>query len=98
MQESGVEVKELNDQPEMFEDLIIYWRAFNILSTSRQSGFGLGYIPFNQIVAFLDEERIVGYERGDYVEWIQTIDKIYVKVNSDQQKSKESKAKKKHKK
>jgi len=86
---SGIPVKEFDEQPELFSDLIPYWQAFHELSTSRQMGMGLGYIPYSVIVDYLNEEQIFSVnERDEYRHWIQVIDRIYVELQNE--KTKES--------
>jgi hypothetical protein len=79
----GIPVKEFDDQPELFNDMIPFWQAFHELSTSRQMGMGLGYIPYSTIVDYLNEEQIFNInERDEYRQWIQTIDRIYVELQN----------------
>jgi hypothetical protein len=76
----------LANQPDLFPDLAIFYNAFNALSTSRDSGFGMGYIKYSEISKYIDEWQIWNMEeRFEWIHWIQTIDRIYVKLQSDKQ-------------
>lgn len=70
--------------PELFPDLMPFWVAFQQLSTSRQSGMGMGYIPLSEIRGYLDEYRIIEWEdRLEWIQWIQTIDRNFVSIHSE---------------
>ena len=45
----------LDRMPDLYEDMRFYYSVFNILSSSRQSGMGMGYIPISEIRGYLDE-------------------------------------------
>jgi len=54
---------------------------------------GLGYIPLSEIRVYLDEFGVRGVEtRLEWINWIQFIDRTYVKLHSEKQ-EKESKNK-----
>ena len=98
LEDEGHDIPELKTQPELFPDLVFYYSSFNTLSTSRQSGFGIGYIPYSEIINYLDEQRIFEFEdRQDCIRWIQFIDREYVKLQSKKQDSKKSAQSKKPK-
>jgi hypothetical protein len=62
-----------------------YWMAFNALTTSRQSGMGLGYIPYSEITSYLDDQGIFDFEeRDDFRFYITHIDHVFVKIKSDE--------------
>ena len=86
----------LANKPDLFSDLIIYYQAFQAVSTSRDSGFGIGYIKLSEIRGLLDEWNLYNYEdRLEWIQWIQFIDRIFVKLQSDKQKkNKKSKERK----
>ena len=82
----------LQNQPELFYDAIPYWMAFNALSSSRQSGMGLGYIPYSEITSYLDDQRIFNLdERDDYRYHITHIDHTFVEIKSAESDKKKSK-------
>lgn len=77
----------LASKPEIFPDLMLYWNAFQELTTSRDTGFGVGYIKYSEITNYLTEELIFEYsERREWIHWIQTIDRLWVKMQSEKQK------------
>jgi hypothetical protein len=82
MEDQGHIIPELQNQPELFSDSVPYLSAFRCLSTSRQMGFGIGYIPYSEICSYLNENQIESYYREDYIQWIQLIDSIYVELQS----------------
>ncbi len=83
MEAEGHIIPELDNQPELYEDLQPYFKAFDSLSGSRDSGFGMGYIKYDQIVCYLNEQDVRGSEtREDYVRWIQFIDNEFVKLHN----------------
>ncbi len=83
MQAEGHTIPELEDQPELFQDLMPYYRAFSVLSSSRESGFSIGYIKYSEIVHYLNEENIYGPERLEYIRWVQFIDGEFVALKND---------------
>jgi hypothetical protein len=89
LEEEGHDIPELKTQPELFPDLVFYYSSFNTLSTSRQSGFGIGYIPYSEISNYLTEQHIFDFEdRQDCIRWIQFIDREYVKLQHKKQDNK----------
>jgi len=68
---------------------MIYYMAFNELSTSRQMGMGLGYIPYREISSYLDENEIFHPdERTRFRRFITFLDNIYVKKNNEKSEAK----------
>jgi len=54
-----------------------------ILSRTRQSGFGIGYIPYSEIIAYLNENNIFEKPyREEYIKWIQFLDQEYLKIQN----------------
>jgi len=65
-------------------DAIPYWVAFNSLSSSRQSGMGLGYIPYSEISSYLDDQGVWDIDdRSDYRHLITMLDSKFVELKSD---------------
>ena len=86
MEDEGHVIPELQNQPELFQDAFPYLSAFHALSSSRQMGFGIGYIPYSEIHAYLNEQQIYNPdERIEYFKWIKFIDQLYV-VHNNQKK------------
>lgn len=80
----GEAVPALESMPELHADLIFYWDVFLMLSGSRPTGFGMGYVPLSEISNCLDEHRIWNWEeRLEAIHWIQFIDRQYVSLNSE---------------
>ena len=88
----------LDDEPEMFSDLIVYWSAFHILSPSRSSGMSVGYIP---LPAYESYFRIFGVdsleEQLNYLKFVGVLDSEYLKWQGEksekERKKNESKSK-----
>ncbi len=52
---------------------------------TRQSGFGVGHIPFSEIREYLFELHIFDFdERWEYIRWIQFLDREYVKYRQSE--------------
>lgn len=52
----------LADRPEIDETIADAWRAFSEAGRDRQSGMGLGPIPYSSVVRWLDENGITDQE------------------------------------
>lgn len=65
------------------------WEAFNILASERNTGFGVGYIPYSAIIKYLNENGIQEEEeRTFYIRLIRHLDGIYVsKCNEEKPKT-----------
>lgn len=71
----------LDEEPELFQDLYIYWNAFQILSSSRNSGMSIGAIPLPAYESYfrifdidsLEEQlthlKFVGALDNEYLRW-----------------------------
>ena len=90
LEEEGVVIKEREksreEMPDLFFDAVPFWNAFQELSASRQSGFGIGHIPYSEISCWLDENDIISMEtRRHYRRFISFIDGLWVgKMNEKQ--------------
>ena len=79
MENEGHVIPELENRPDLFPEAAPYISAFFSLSTSRQMGFGVGYIPYSEIHSYLNENQIYSTEeREEYFRWIKFIDHLYV--------------------
>ena len=67
-----------------------YYDAFGELSTTRQSGFNLGPIPFTAIVEYFTIYNIDG-DFDEFASIIRRMDKVYLDLNADEMKAKEPK-------
>ena len=69
----------LDEEPELFSDLVPYWMAFHILSSSRTSGMSIGSIP---LPAYESYFRIFGIdsleERLVYLKFVGTLDSEFL--------------------
>ena len=66
--------------------------AYSELTTSRQMGMGLGYIPYSEICFWLDENQIWGMtDRKRFRHFINLIDRHYVNLENEKSKSKKNK-------
>jgi hypothetical protein len=86
MEDQGHVIPELQNKPELFPELIPYLSAFQDLTTSRQTGFGMGYIPYSEICSYLTENRIPYPDREEFLRWIRFIDSEYVSNHNKKQK------------
>lgn len=85
---NGEMVPEFESAPELFFDAVPFWEAFTDLSSSRQSGFSVGYIPYSEVTGWLDEDQIFSIEqRKLYRRMVAVIDSIYVTKQSKSKKS-----------
>jgi hypothetical protein len=79
----------LANPPELFYDAIPFWEAFSALSSSRQQGMGIGYIPYSEVSAYLDENEVFELEeRHRFRHYIRVIDGVFVEKQSAKIKSK----------
>lgn len=74
--------------PQLYDDLIPYWAAFQELSMTRPVGMGVGAIPFQEIVAWLDLHQITSLEdRLEYAKWVRYLDGVFLEHHAKQQQS-----------
>lgn len=75
---NGKKAKSLTERPE--EDIYTSWykRAFYIISRSRQSVMGAGYIPLTAITDYANNIEMVEDNVQDFVEIICGMDDIYL--------------------
>jgi len=96
MEQAGRPVPDsYKNAPDLNVLTIPYWKAFSELTTSRDMGFGIGYIKYSEISSWLDENDIFEVEERDsFRRIINTIDSIYVSAQSKKSESKKSQPKK----
>lgn len=83
MESEGHCIPVLQTRPELFQDAVQYLSAFQELSSSRHSSFGVGYIPYSEICSYLTENHIFDLnERVEYHRWIRYIDSVYVSLQN----------------
>ena len=82
----------LDEEPDIFSDMVPYWMAFHILTSSRSSGMGVGAIP---LPAYESYFRIFGVdsleEQLNYLKFVGVLDSEYLKWQGE--KSEETKRK-----
>ena len=81
----------MDEEPDLFPDLIQYWVAFHQLSSSRSSGMSIGPIPLPAHESYF---RIMGVdsleERLEYIHYVGVLDGEYLKWQGEKH-EKESK-------
>ena len=79
----------LEEQPELFSDLIIYYNAFHILSSSRNSGMSIGAIPLQAYESYF---RIFGVDSLEeqlvYLKFVGTLDSELLKYQGEESEKK----------
>lgn len=70
----------LDEEPELYSTSYPYWEAFHLLTSSRNTGFGVGAIP---LPAYESYFRIFGVdsleEQLDYLKFVGVLDSEYLK-------------------
>ena len=88
----------LDEEPELFADLSVYWNAFHILSSSRSSGMGVGAIP---LPAYESYFRIMGIDSLDekfrYLKFVGVLDNEYLKWHGEKNEKEQQKREAKNK-
>lgn len=87
----------LDERPELFADLIVYWDAFHTLSPSRNSGMSIGAIP---LPAYESYFRIFGIdsleEQLEYIKFVGALDSEFLQWQGEKSEAnKENKSKQK---
>lgn len=82
--------------PELYDDVIIYWQAFQELDQNRTVGFNVNPIAISEIDAWL---RIHGVDEGnekiEYFQLIKALDRVYLNWNKEKQEEKANERKEK---
>lgn len=73
--------EQIQNAPELFDGLEIYWNAFGDLTTCRSIGFGVGPIPWTAIRDYADEYQFVGEQRILLFRHIRAMDMAYLDYN-----------------
>lgn len=73
----------ITDRPELEFHEELYLKDFYTLSSSRQSGMGLGAIPVSEILKFCEHFEIP--DSDDFLYVIQKIDNAYLEFHRDKQ-------------
>jgi hypothetical protein len=89
----------LPDEPELFSDLNIYWNAFHILTSSRNSGMSIGAIPLQAYESYFRIFSVDSLEEQlEYLKFVGTLDNEYLKWNGETSEKQRQKNKSKEKK
>ena len=74
----------LPEEPDLFQDLHAYWGAFQILTSSRNSGMSIGAIPLQAYESYF---RIFGVdsleEQLEYLKFVGALDNEYLKWSGE---------------
>jgi len=82
----------MENMPLLFLDAVPIWEAFGSLSSSRQTGFDMGAIPYSEITNWLDENSIIQFEeRERYRRFITFIDGVYIEAKTPKEDNKRTK-------
>ncbi len=88
----------LDEEPEIFPDMVSYWMAFHILTSSRNSGMSIGAIP---LPAYESYFRIFGVdsleEQLNYLKFVGVLDSEYLKWQGEKSEKERDKNKSKNK-
>lgn len=86
----GIELpQKLQNAPELWLGLGIYWEAFLRLSSGRQaSGFGVGPISWIQIEEYCDRQRVSNDQRLIFHHHISCLDRAYLDFKAREAKAK----------
>lgn len=89
----------LPEEPELFQDLHIYWNAFHILTSSRNSGMSIGAIPLQAYESYF---KIFGIdsleEQLEYLKFVGALDDEYLRYNGEENAKKQGTTSKKQQK
>lgn len=82
----------LDDEPDLFKDLIQYWQAFHVLSSSRSSGMSIGAIPLSAYESYF---RIFGIdsleERLNYIKFVGILDNEFLEYQREKDEAEKKK-------
>jgi len=90
----GKRVPAIENRPELFDDLIPIWQAFEQLHSGRQSGFGISPLRTSDILTYLNFRQIDDLE---FYELILAMDNEWCKWASDKHTQEQNAKKKKGK-
>jgi len=81
----------LDDLPKLDHAESVYYSDFNILGSERNSGMGIGPIPVTRINQYAEQEGIIN--TALFKKIIMDVDKNFIELVSDKQKSETKKNK-----
>lgn len=78
--------------PELLPGLDIFWNAFWELQSDRQSGMGVGPIPYTAISCYANDFGFIGDDFDDLVFFVRQMDDEFLKFTRDNKPGKPTKA------
>jgi hypothetical protein len=88
----------LDEEPELYQDLYVYWHAFHVLTSSRNSGMSIGAIP---LPAYESYFRIFGVDSLEeqlmYLKFVGALDSELLSWQGEESAKKKNKNKSKPK-
>ncbi len=78
--------QEVQDAPEVALGLEFYWDSFVDLNTCRQSGMGLGPIPWTSILQYANENDVQGIQRQALFHHVRSMDLAFLRYNKSKEK------------
>lgn len=73
----------IQNAPELYQGLELYYNGFTELTSCRQVGYGLGPIPMLSILEYCMVNGIEGEQREDFVWFVQRLDQKYLEWSND---------------
>ena len=84
----------LPEEPDLFQDLHAYWGAFQILTSSRNSGMSIGAIPLQAYESYFRIFSVDSLEEQlEYLKFVGILDSEYLKWNGEQSEKEQQKSK-----
>lgn len=89
LEADGHHIPELEKKPELYNDLVMDYQAFAVLSSSRRMGMSIAPIPISEILAYANYCYITDYEQRDvFLRRIKLLDRVFLewhqkKANAD---------------
>lgn len=74
----GLPVKALENQPELYPDLVPYWLAFQELNMTRRVGWQAEALSFTDVLSWLLLADVDQEEWSEYKRWISFLDGIWM--------------------
>ena len=91
MEKRGRKISALQNKPELFDDLVPVWQAFNQLHSGRQGGLGINPLRTSDIIQYLNWQEF----DADCFDLILAMDNEWCKWASDKHKQEQEAKKKK---
>lgn len=83
----------LDDKPELTHDLVPFWNAFQVLSSSRSTGMGVGAIPLSAFESYFRIWRITDLEdQLEYIRFVGALDSEYLAFQNKESKKSQEKS------